>query len=160
MIEAEPEQEGPKEQGPEQKGPEWGQGALLASLRAARTSRVSVEIAAARGEASARCALSFLPDALFVIHGCAEWNVYDPPVAASLRRLAYLPGLDSYSCDVDRDGDLAKVLEVTSVPTLIAFHQGREVGRLIGGGDVEAWVLVQRAEVLGGTGSAPSQSAG
>jgi len=135
-------------------------GALLAALRAARTSRLSVEIAAARGEPSARCALSLLPDTLFVIHGCAEWNGYDQPVAASLRRLSYLPGLLSYSCDVDRDLGLAAALEVMNVPTLIAFHQGREVGRMIGGGDVEAWVLVKRAEVLSGADSAPSQSAG
>jgi len=125
-------------------------GTLLAALRVARSARIEVEIAAVRGDTSARCALSLLPDGLFVVHCCAEWDESHAAAAASLRRLAYLPGWQSYRCDVDRDPDLALALEVTAVPTLIAFHQGREVARLIGGQEeVEAWLLVQRAEVLG-----------
>ncbi len=149
MIETELELKGAKESG--------AGGSLLAALRAARTSRLRVEIAAARGDTSARCALSFLPNTLLVVHGCAEWNEHDPPVAASLRRLTYLPGLLVTGCDVDRDLELAAALEVNTVPSLIAFHRGREVGRLIGGGDVEAWVLVQRAEVLNEGSSATKQ---
>lgn len=123
-------------------------GWLLSSLRAARISRLGVELAAARGDPFARCALSLLPPSLFVIHFWAEWNGYDRHVEVALRDLAYLSSWSSYRCDVDRDAEVAACFGVNNVPTLIAFDRGREVGRMVGYDEAEAFVLVHRGELL------------
>lgn len=123
-------------------------GWLLSSLRAARSSRHHVELAAARGDLFARCALSFLPPSLFVIHFCAEWNGYDSLVRVALDELAYLPAWSLRRIDIDREPDVAAEIGVLNVPTLIAFDRGRELGRLVGSEGVEAWLLVHRAELL------------
>jgi thiol-disulfide isomerase/thioredoxin len=141
---------------------------LLGALRAGRARRVGLELAAVRGERHALCALALLPESLFVVHFGAEWDQSDRAVQASLRGLAYLTGFHFQTCDAGLEPDYALALGVLDVPTLIAFHQGREVGRKVGGDEIEPWVLVQRAEVLSGEtlggsvsleGSAPDQGA-
>lgn len=35
-------------------------------------------------------------------------------------------------CDVEESGDLVRDLNIQGVPTVVAFHQGQEVGRSVG----------------------------
>jgi thioredoxin 1 len=40
--------------------------------------------------------------------------------------------VDFFRVDVDRDGDIADRYQVRSIPTLVVFKEGLEVGRIVG----------------------------
>lgn len=65
---------------------------------------------------------------------CAEWA---PPCHAQLLVINHLTEQYGHRIvfeivDVDEDRELAKLLRITSIPTLIFFRDGREVKRFVG----------------------------
>lgn len=72
----------------------------------------------------------------FYADWCGPCRMLTPVLEKLAKELA--PGVTIAKLDIDEAQDIASSFEVTSVPTLILFRQGKEVGRLIGLRDADS----------------------
>lgn len=80
---------------------------------------------------------------------CAPCKVLSPRIEALSRE--YQGRSLFYKVDVDRSGDLARRYEITAVPTVLVFVEGREVRRWRGLKDTSEYRAVLDAHLRGET---------
>ena len=72
-------------------------------------------------------------EGLTIIDFSATWCMPCRMLAPILEQVAdKMPKVDFYSLDIDENEDIAKRYRIFSVPTLLAFKQGKVVDSLVG----------------------------
>lgn len=75
-----------------------------------------------------------------IVHFCAPWNRHDQTLRARLARVrTELPPeitFAAFSCDPPENHEYCRRYQILTIPTLVSFRDGVEVGRIVGLRDV------------------------